>query len=109
MSKTHADSKSHGLKGLLQIRDEISGMLEADGKAEQVLRGARLRTLARRTVLDQALDAAERGGAGEEPDAGDGPQSRLSPSLGLKGEHPSEGGHLPLRHLVPRMGFEPRV
>ena len=54
------------------------------------------------------LSTPEGGRAGEEPDAGDGPQSGF-PIARLDGEHPSKTGHLPLRHLVPRMGFEPRV
>src|SRR5687767_1691243 len=84
-------------------------MLEADGQADEILRRARLRALARCPMLDQAFDAAERGGAREEPDLADGLQSRLAAAAQLKRKDAAEGRHLPLRDLMPRVRRQTRI
>src|SRR6476620_3156416 len=57
------------VKRLRQVVDEVVGVLEADRDAQQPLRRPGLGALDRGAVLDQALDAAEAGRAGEERDA----------------------------------------
>ena len=46
-------------------------------------------------VLDEALDAAERGGADEEPRAAHRAERRLAPAAHAEREHAAEGRHLP--------------
>ena len=69
-------------------------MLEADGHAEEVLGGASLRAFDAGAVLDQAVGAAEAGGANEElAFRGDAERGFLA-AADLEGEHAAEGGHL---------------
>ena len=54
---------------LLQVRDELVRVFDADRYSEQVLRYHAVRPLCRRAMLDQALHAVERGRRHEKPGA----------------------------------------
>src|SRR6185295_7093297 len=62
---------------LQEVGDEVFRVLEPDGEADQVLRRPGVKPFARGAMLDQALDAAERGGAGEQPRPPDRGEGRL--------------------------------
>src|ERR1017187_3815999 len=58
-------SRNHRQR-FVQIGDQVVGVLQADREAQQVLRGARGRPLDTGAVLDEAVRAAQAGGAYEE-------------------------------------------
>ena len=97
-------------QGLLQVGDQISGILDADRQAQQV-RGHRAgRPLDRGAVLDQALDPAERGGAHEQAHRlGDGERG-LGAAAYPQGQHAAEAArHLALGDPVARMALQTRI
>jgi benzoate membrane transport protein len=69
-------------KRLVEVREQIVRVLDADRQAEQVGRAGGARSFDRGPMLDQALDAAERGGPLPEPDRG-----RRRDRAGLSAEH----------------------
>ncbi|MCG2606091.1 MAG: PLP-dependent transferase, partial [Achromobacter sp.] len=72
-----------------------SNPLEADGDAEEVGRRRARRCLDRGAVLDEALGAAERGGALEQLHARRHAERVLRAPADLEREHPAEPVHLP--------------
>src|SRR5258708_3479809 len=91
---------------LPQILDQIIRVLEADGGAEEVLRGLRCRTLAGGSMLDQAFDTAEGGGPLEKLRAGRDGKGLFASAEDPERQHAAEVRHLSRRHIVPGMRFE---
>src|ERR1035437_4644206 len=75
---------------LIQIGDQVVGVFQADGEAQQVLRGARRGTLDAGAVLDEAVRAAQAGGAYEELALRGHAERGCARSLHLEGEHAAE-------------------
>ena len=105
-----------GAEGLIQVGDQVVGVLQANRQAKQVLRGSRLRAFDRSAVLDQAVRAAQAGSADEKPAAGGDVHGRFAVARHLEGEHAAECRHLACRDFVARVvrqagvvhGFAPR-
>src|SRR5437016_3786471 len=101
--------RGQSVQRLGEVLDEVVRMLEPDREADEVFGRARARPFARRAMLDEALDSAERGRADEELRLRDGGDGALAPAVRLERQHPSEARHLAARDLVSRMRFEPGV
>src|SRR5262249_46237128 len=72
---------------LLQIADQILDRFDADGKSQQIRWCSAIGALDAGAVLDQALDATERGGASPKPDPGAGFERRLASALEADRKH----------------------
>src|SRR5919106_2537100 len=96
-------------QGLVEAGDEIVGMLEADGQAQQIVGRPGGGALDRGAVLQQALGASEAGRAGEDAHLALHREGGLPPALDLHRQHPAEAGHLAPRDLVLQVGGETRV
>src|SRR6185295_18742242 len=88
---------------LREIFDQVIGVLEADGDAEQALRGPGVGAFDGGAVLDQALDPAQAGRAGEDPELHRHLERAGAAALDLEREHAAEARHLAGGDLVARM------
>src|SRR5689334_18313951 len=87
-----------GRKGLLQVRDQVARVFEADGQAQQIGRRLRSGSFDGGAMLDEAVRAAEAGGPGEQADSGRYSHGLIAAAAYLRGEHCAESGHLPHRN-----------
>src|SRR5262245_66305807 len=90
-----------GAEGLVQVGEEIIRVLEPDRETQQINRAGR--ALDRAAMLDQALDAAQRGGALPQLDLGGGRDGGCLAALGADRQHGAKAAHLAGRDGVSRM------
>src|SRR5437867_5338835 len=89
-------------ESLLEVVDQVVGVLEADRKPQQVLRRSGARTLDRGAVLDEALRPAEARGSREDPQLRRHLHGARPIALHLPRDHAPEGRHLTAGHAVRR-------
>src|SRR5262245_253281 len=94
---------------LPEILDQVVCVLEADREPQEILRRARAGTLDRRAVLDQALRAAEAGGAREHAELGRDVHSASPIAADLHRYHSTERAHLTARDIVRGVGDKPGI
>src|SRR5205807_93566 len=75
---------------LLEVADQVVGALEADREPEQIRRARRARPFHAGAMLQEAFDAAERGGALPDLDVGGGGDGGRFAALDAHGEHAAE-------------------
>ena len=98
------------MQGRVEIADQIPGVLEADRQAQQVFRHRRRRALSAPTVLDEALDAAERRGPLEHLHCGGDGHGFLLAASHANREHPAEPtGHLAGGDVMAGIRPQPRI
>src|SRR5439155_22327277 len=95
---------------LIEVLDEVGGILDTDRKAQEIGRGRGAGALDRGAVLDQAFDAAQRGRPFPQPDArGSGDRGRLAAG-DADAQHAAEAaGHLARRYGVAGMPRQARI
>src|SRR5262245_18135593 len=91
-------------QGLRNICQQVLGALDACRQAQQVARNRRARAFDRGTMLEQALDPAQRGGALAQLDPRGASDGRGFAALHADGEHATEAaGHLSLCEFMLRV------
>src|SRR6185312_1939606 len=94
-------SSGGGRQSSGQVEIKLIRVLKANGKPQQVVRARRPLALDRGAVLDEAFDAAQRGGALPQVHPGGDGDRRLCAIADADGEHAAEAAdHLPQGDLV---------
>src|SRR5262249_17124358 len=94
---------------LLEILDQVVCVLEADRQPQELLLRARAGALDRRAVVDQALRAAEAGGAREHAELGRDVHGASPITADLHRYHSAERAHLTARDGVRGVRGKPGI
>src|SRR6266699_2819849 len=111
------DCESRSTERRLEVGDEVLRILDADRKPHQAVadpeRGAHVgrdRAMGhQRRMLDEAFDAAEAFGQGEQAAALEETLGLVEADIELGGDHAAEAAHLPFREPVLGMAREARI
>src|SRR5262249_18072954 len=85
---------------LLQIRNQIIRMFQANGEPQKVFRAASVGAFSRGAMFDQAMRSAQNGGVAEELERSSELKGFSAAAFYLDGHHAAEAGHLPASDFV---------